>query len=74
MFRKIRVSLLRAKREQAGQAFVIVLILMLLGGLIIAPLLAFMGTGLKSGQVFEKKTTELYAADAGIEDGIWQVQ
>ena len=74
MFRKIIVSLRSARREEAGQAFVIVLILMLVGGLIIAPLLGFMGTGLKSGEVFEQKTSELYAADAGIEDGIWQIK
>jgi hypothetical protein len=74
MLRKIIVSLRRARGEQAGQAFVIVLILLLLGGLIIAPLLTFMGTGLQTGQVFEQKTSELYAADAGIEDGIWQVK
>jgi hypothetical protein len=61
MFRKIIVSLRRAQREQAGQTFVIVLILLLLGGLIITPLLAFMSTGLQTGQVFETKTDELYA-------------
>ncbi len=74
MIRRITVLLRSAKREEAGQAFILVLILLLVGGLIIAPLLAFMGTGLQSGQVFEQKTSELYAADAGIEDGIWQVQ
>jgi cytoskeletal protein CcmA (bactofilin family) len=33
-----------------------------------------MGTGLISGQVYEKKTDELYAADAGVEDVIWRIQ
>jgi hypothetical protein len=33
-----------------------------------------MGTGLMSGQVYEKKTDELYAADAGVEDAIWAIQ
>jgi hypothetical protein len=74
VIRKITVLLRSAKREETGQAFILVLILLLVGGLIIAPLLAFMGTGLQSGQVYEQKTSELYAADAGIEDGIWQVQ
>jgi hypothetical protein len=74
VFRKIVVTLRRARREEAGQVFVLVLILLLLGGLIIAPLLAFMGTGLEGGRVFETKTDELYAADSGIEDGIWQIK
>ncbi|MFC2024574.1 hypothetical protein ACFLTJ_03275 [Chloroflexota bacterium] len=74
MNKRIKLSLAKAARKQGGAAFVMVLILLLLGGLIIAPLLAFMGTGLQTGQVYEEKTAELYAADAGIEDGIWQVK
>jgi len=74
VFRKIIVSLREAAKKQAGQAFILVLILLLVGGLILTPLLGFMGTGLKSGQVFEDKTSELYAADAGIEDGLWQIK
>ena len=50
-----------------------VLILMLLGGLIIAPLLSYMSTGLKASQVYEKKMHELYAADAGVEDAIYNI-
>lgn len=61
-------------REEAGQAFILALIMLLLGGLIIAPLLGFMGTGLKSGQAYEKRMTELYAADAGVADALWQIQ
>jgi hypothetical protein len=45
---------------------------MLVGGLIIAPLLAYMGTGIKVGkEVYEERMAELYAADAGIEDALW---
>ena len=43
-------------RGERGAAFILVLILLLVGGLIIAPLLAFMGTGLKAGEVFETET------------------
>ena len=60
-------------RGEKGQALIIVLILLLLGGLIIAPLLGFMSTGLKAGQVFEVKMNGLYAADAGIEDACWKL-
>lgn len=60
-------------RGEKGQALIIVLILLLLGGLIIAPLLGFMSTGLIAGQVFEEKMEGLYAADAGIEDACWKL-
>lgn len=62
------------KSDEKGQALILVLILLLLASIIIAPLLGFMGTGLKSGQVFEKKMHQLYAADAGVEDAIWRLQ
>jgi hypothetical protein len=61
-------------RDEKGQALVLVLILLLVGSLIIAPLLAFMGTGLKAGTTHEQKMDELYAADAGINDGMWQIK
>ncbi|MFC1927930.1 hypothetical protein ACFLW7_05095, partial [Chloroflexota bacterium] len=44
-----------------------------LGGLIMAPLLGLTSTGLLAGRVYEEKTDELYAADAGVEDGIWHL-
>jgi len=50
------------------------LILLLIGGLISAPLLSYMGTGLLAGEVYEARTAELYAADAGVEDAIWKIQ
>ena len=52
---------------------VLPLLLVTVGGLILGPLLGLMGTGLESGQVYEGKTSELYAADAGVEAGIWTV-
>ena len=61
-------------RGERGAAFILVLILLLVGGLIIAPLLGFMGTGLKAGEVFETETQTLYSADAGIEDGLWNIK
>lgn len=60
-------------RRESGQAFIMVLILLLVGMLIIAPLLALMGTGLIAGQMYEEKMNGLYAADAGIEDAIWKI-
>ncbi len=61
-------------RNEEGQAMILALILLAVGGLIIAPLLSYMSTGLKVGQVYEENMAELYAADAGVEDGIWRIQ
>jgi hypothetical protein len=65
----------KLRRGEKGQALIIVLILMLLGGLIIAPVLSYVGSGLIIGKdVHEKRMAELYAADAGVEDGLWYLQ
>jgi len=64
----------RLARDEKGAALVMVLILLLISGLIIGPLLSYMGTGLITGEVYEKRTDELYAADAGVEDAIWKIQ
>jgi hypothetical protein len=61
-------------RSEEGYALVLALILTLVGSLIVTPLLGFMSTGLIVSQVHEKKTMELYAADAGAEDAIWKIQ
>lgn len=61
-------------KNEEGQVFVLALILLVVGGLIIAPLMGFMSTGLIVGQVFEKKMDGLYAADAGVEDAMWKIK
>ncbi len=57
-------------RDEQGQAFILVLIFLLVGGLILTPLLGYMGSGLKAGQMYEAKMEGLYAADAGVEDAL----
>lgn len=63
----------KMNKRESGQALILVLILLVVGGLIIAPLLAFVSSGLRAGQVYEDKTDELYAADAGVEDAIYNI-
>ncbi len=63
----------KINRDEKGQAFILVLILLLVGGLIIAPLLAFMNTGVKAGQTHEENMNEVYAADAGVEDAMYRI-
>jgi len=53
---------------------IMALVLLAVGGLIIAPLLAYMSTGLISGEVYNRRTAELYAADAGVVDAVWKIR
>ena len=61
-------------RDEKGAALILALILLLIGGLISAALLNHMGSGILAGEVYEKRTAELYAADAGVEDAVLKLQ
>ena len=61
-------------RDENGNILILVLVLLVVGGLLLTPLLGLMSTGLVAGQVYEKKASELYAADAGVESAIWRIQ
>ena len=71
---QVKIALKRLIRDEKGKALVLVLINLVVGGLIFAPLLGMMSTGLIAGQVYERKMYEYYAADAGVEDAIWKIQ
>ena len=71
---KEKTNLVRCLRQEGGQALIIVLVLLLLGSFTLPPLLSYMSTSLKTGQVYQSKTNELYAADSGIEDGLWRIK
>jgi len=60
--------------EQKGEIILITLAFMLLGFILVVPLVSYMGTGLKSGMEYDTKAQDLYSADAGIEDAIWQIK
>jgi len=70
----MKIAVKRILRDETGAALAMALILLLIGGLMAAPLLSFMGTGLTAGEVYEERTAELYAVDAGVEDAIWKIQ
>jgi len=70
----MKITMKRLIRDEKGAALAMALILLLIGGLISAPLLSYMGTGLLAGEVYEARTAELYAVDAGVEDAIWKIQ
>jgi hypothetical protein len=64
----------RSVESERGQAFILVLIALLVGSILLTPLLVHMATGLKAGTQNETRMKELYAADAGIEYGMKLVQ
>jgi hypothetical protein len=70
----MKIAVKRLIGDEKGVAMVLALVLLLIGGLITAPLLSYMGTGLLTGEVYETRTAELYAADAGVEDAVWKIQ
>ncbi len=62
------------RSRQAGQALIYVAIAVALVGVVMAPMLRFVYTGHRSVQEREQRMLELYAADAGIEDAMYQVK
>jgi cytoskeletal protein CcmA (bactofilin family) len=69
-----KIAMKKLVRDEKGRAMLVTLILLVFGSLILTPLLGLMSSGLVAGQVYEKKTDELYAADAGVEYAIWHLQ
>ena len=61
------------RKDEAGLVLVYVTIIVALTALIMAPLLRFAYTGHQSGRTREERMKELYAADAGIEDAMYQI-
>jgi len=60
-------------RKQAGQAFILVLILLGIGALLVVPALRLTGTSLTSSQIVERQIKGLYAADAAQEYILWKL-
>ncbi len=63
----------KIRRGESGQAFLMVLVMLGLGGVLIVPSLTLTSTSLKTGQMVEENMKGIYAADAGIEDALWRM-
>jgi len=70
----MKIAVKKLIRDETGAVLAMALVLFLIGGLIAASLLSYMGSGLLVGEVYEARTAELYAADAGVEDAVWKIQ
>jgi len=68
-FIQIRKCRKNHKSGEKGQAFLLVLILLLVGTLIISSTLAFIGASIKTNGPYISNTNDLYAAEAGVQDG-----
>ena len=64
----------RGNRGERGQAMIMALIALALGSLLITPTLNYMATGVKSTAIHQRLTSELYAADAGVEYAMWCIK
>lgn len=64
----------RLVRGEKGYILIVALLVLVLVGLISGPVLSYMVSGLRAGHVFETGAAELYAADAGVEDAVCQLQ
>ena len=62
------------KEEAGGTTLILALLLVFFGGLMVPPIMDFVDSGLKVCQIYEQKTNEVYAADSGIEDALWQMK
>ncbi len=62
------------KKKQAGQAFVLVLILLAIGALIVVPALRLTGTALTSSQAPTRQVKLLYALDGAQEYVLWALK
>ncbi|MBI4188719.1 MAG: hypothetical protein HY529_05895 [Chloroflexi bacterium] len=61
------------RSRQAGQAFILVMILLAVGATLVVPALRLSGTSLKSSQIVTRQSKELYAADAAQEYVMWKL-
>ena len=74
MIKKVKTNLVKYLREESGQSLIAVLVFLMIGSLTLPAALSLIATTLKTLQVYESKTDELYAADSGIEDAVWQIK
>ena len=61
------------KNSEKGQVFAIVLILLLIVSVIIVSTLTVVGTTIKTNTTYINSTKSLYAAEAGAQDGTWNI-
>ena len=62
------------RKGESGMILPVVLIMLTMGSLLTVPVLNYVATGIKTGEMVERKVEGLYAAEAGVEDALWKIR
>ena len=75
MIRLFKIRCIKKSRpdREKGQVLAIVLVLLLVVSMILVATLTVVGTTIKTNRIYINNTTSLYSAEAGIQDGIWNM-
>ncbi len=61
-------------QQQGGQILLLASILLALSGIMVIPLAHYINSGIKTTQVYQRNAKEIYAADRGIQYGLWKIK
>ena len=61
-------------KSERGSAFILALMVVVAVGLLVVPVIYLATTGLRSTTLAQQNFLERYAADAGVEEGVWHVR
>ncbi len=67
-------GLRRMLRGESGQILPAALVMLVLGTFLVIPVISLMTTNLSNTRLIDQASLELYAADAGVENMIWNVK
>ena len=74
MLNRLKRAIREINQKQNGQVLILVLVVLALGGIVLAPTLNYTATSLKHQQIMETDSLLFYSADSGIEEGLhWLV-
>ena len=62
------------EKSERGSAFILALMVVAAVGLLVVPVIYLASTGLRSTNLAQQRFLERYAADAGVEEGIWHIE
>jgi hypothetical protein len=74
MIKAVKEKFLNIVKQQNGVALPVVLVMFAIGGLLVVPSINYMATNLKAGSATKAEFKGIFAADAGVEDALWQIK
>ena len=73
MIKKVKRWLFPVVQSEDGAALLAVLAMFAVSSLLIVPSISYVATNLEAGEIVEEKLKGMLAADAGIEDALWEI-